>query len=170
MTFQEFYKITKLLLLAVLIVLACVILHRCNKTPRTIVQTTTKTDTIRITKPTPTDTVYLTKTVTKAIEVPYKEIKYENGTSDTLILFDTLKMELPMEQRIYQDSLYTAWVSGVEPSLDSIEVYHKTVTNTITKKKKQWFTFGPSVGYGYGVFNHKPDLYVGVTATLNLMP
>ena len=80
-------------------------------------------------------------------------------TSDTIHMGDTVVMR---EQAVYDDSLYRAWVSGYRPRLDSIEVYPKTVYQTVTNdiyhpvviksKKKRW-GFGLQAGYGYpGVF------------------
>ena len=76
-------------------------------------------------------------------------------TSDTIHMGDTVVMR---EQAVYEDSLYRAWVSGYRPRLDSIEVYPKTVYQTVTNdiyhpvviksKKKRW-GFGLQAGYGY---------------------
>lgn len=63
------------------------------------------------------------------------------------------------------------------PMLDSIKFalrgfYTKdkeVITNTIIKQqKRKKLHFGPSVGVGYGIINKKPDLYVGVSLTLDL--
>ena len=63
------------------------------------------------------------------------------------------------------------------PKLDSIkfalrgfytkdrEVITKTIT---TQQKPKKLHFGPSVGAGYGITNKKPDIYVGVSLTLDL--
>lgn len=36
------------------------------------------------------------------------------------------------------------------------------------KQKKSRFSIGPSVGFGYGVFSKKPDIFIGATITYNL--
>ena len=36
---------------------------------------------------------------------------------------------------------------------------------TVPKEKRKHFSIGPSVGVGYGVFNRKPDLFLGITFT-----
>lgn len=51
--------------------------------------------------------------------------------TDTLWIHDTLYISLPMEQRTYADSTYTAWISGYHPKLDSILIYPQTTTITI---------------------------------------
>lgn len=81
---------------------------------------------------------------------------------------DTVWATVPRTQKRYEDSTYTAWVSGYEPRLDSIEVYQKTVT--ITKRvegrvKNRRFNVGLTGGFGYGVFTRKPDVWVGVGCT-----
>ena len=54
---------------------------------------------------------------------------------------DTSKMiavDIPITSKHYQSKDYDAWVSGYEPSLDSIKVYKETqyITNTITRTVK----------------------------------
>lgn len=87
--------------------------------------------------------------------------------TDTMRIGDTV---VHREQAYYEDSLYRAWVSGYRPKLDSLQIFPKTVyqtvTNdiyhTITPKKKRW-GLGLQVGYGYpGRF------YVGVGVNYNL--
>ena len=36
------------------------------------------------------------------------------------------------------------------------------------EQKKSRFSIGPSVGFGYGVFSKKPDIFIGATITYNL--
>lgn len=45
---------------------------------------------------------------------------------------DTVYVDLPREQKAYKDSTYEAWVSGVEPNLDSIKVFRQNIYTTIT--------------------------------------
>lgn len=78
---------------------------------------------------------------------------------------------LPEEQAVYRDSLYTAWVSGYRPKLDSIHlsIPHTTttVTRTVTAPAPR-LVIGPSIGAGYGVTSRKADIFVGLTLTYNL--
>lgn len=80
---------------------------------------------------------------------------------------DTVWATVPRTQKRYEDSTYTAWVSGYEPRLDSIEVYRKTVTivkrETVSKRNR--FNVGLTGGVGYGIFTRKPDVWVGVGCT-----
>ena len=86
---------------------------------------------------------------------------------DTIRIGDTVVYR---EQALYADSLYKAWVSGYRPRLDSIEVYprtiYQTVTNdvyhTIVPKKKRW-GLGVQAGYGY-----PGGVYIGLGVNYNL--
>ena len=85
-------------------------------------------------------------------------------------------IELPRIQRTYKDSTYTAWVSGYDPRLDSIEVYRKTIKETVTitiptkKKRTFWqrFNIGVQAGYGLGIDDKKAHPYVGCGVGFNL--
>ena len=77
---------------------------------------------------------------------------------------------IPITQKQYSDSTYTAWVSGYMPSLDSISIYPRreitTITNTIRKKPKRW---GIGVNAGYGITPKEGmQPYFGVDINYNL--
>ena len=74
---------------------------------------------------------------------------------------DTVSVELPIVQKEYRDSTYTAWVSGYEARLDSIRVMTPTVT--VTKWKKRRWGVGVQAGYGTG------GAYIGVGISYNLI-
>lgn len=132
-------------------------------------ESTTKADTIfirdtfLIRQPAPsakriTDTLLLTVTQT-----------------DTLTIHDTLYLSLPMEQRVYSDDNYTAWVSGFRPSLDSLQIYPQTqlITNTVTYPKprpKRW-GIGLQVGYGATLNGNvvQTSPYIGIGVSYNLI-
>lgn len=114
-----------------------------------------------IREPLPTETINTGKVVYIKIPVP--------GERDTIR--DSIEVPIPIVQKRYEDSLYTAWVSGYEPALDSIDLRLPTITETVTKtvvKPSPLITFGVQVGGGYGVFNRQPDVYVGVGGQINL--
>ena len=103
----------------------------------------TKTDTISVTEyNTIVDTIFVDK------PKYYKEV-----IRDTVPLNQFVRNEdkyLVVTQKEYRDSNYVAWVSGVEPQLDSIMVFNnteyvfKTYTiekvKTIEDKTGKWFT------------------------------
>lgn len=118
------------------------------------------------------------------------EIRTETKVK-TVVKIDTLLISLPMaplltirltdtmrigdtvvyrEQAYYEDSLYRAWVSGYRPRLDSLQIFQRTVYQTVTNdiyhtvvpKKKRW-GLGLQAGYGYPT-----GWYVGVGVSCSL--
>jgi len=124
----------------------------------------------------------ITREVRDTIRDTVPVIKYEKLVSvrrDTLKVVEVVKgdsvfvpgdttyvvAEVPVTQKEYSDdSTYSAWVSGYKPSLDSINIYRKTVfvDRTVTRTKKQNFFVGPYVGYGYDFSSGKAGPNVGV--------
>lgn len=82
---------------------------------------------------------------------------------DTVKAVDTVEVSLPIMQKVYRDTNYTAWVSGYEPRLDSITIANKIITrtNTVSKNKNKRFSLG--VQTGFNVINKKPYFGVGIT-------
>ena len=104
------------------------------------------------------DTIPYYKPVAKdSLVVRYETVKLpavRDTVRDSLIYKDTLVHDsvnviLPITQKKYEDSTYTAWVSGFRPKLDSIKLYQRTVYKTIVKKPKRW-GIGVFLGLGYG--------------------
>lgn len=100
-----------------------------------------------------------------------KQKEVENSAYDIMqpTAIDTI--ELPKMQRVYtDDSTYKAWVSGYDPRLDSINVFRKTIKETVTiqlpaekKKRTFWqrFNIGVQAGYGIGLDDKKAHPYLG---------
>ena len=80
---------------------------------------------------------------------------------DTLRAVDTVEVSLPIVQKVYRDTNYTAWVSGYEPRLDSVSVRHREVTLTKVARDRGRWGVGLQVGYGIDK-TFKPTPYVGV--------
>lgn len=81
---------------------------------------------------------------------------------------DTIRAYVPIHQKEYRDSNYTAYVSGFNVKLDSIEIKTKVVTYTKTVTKYRTWNIGLTGGYGYGFTSHKFEPFVGIGITLNL--
>ena len=176
-------KLTKsdifILISVFVIVVLTFILGRCSKADGIIDSQPTRIDTLiqeRI------DTIHLTHTVTKYKPQPTK--------TDTIFLTDTQTQEKVQHiQKTYEvDSAYTdttcspsamvryqLMVRTYDNDVDSIGLkfnvdYPKiTETQTITKtitKNKHW-GYGVQAGFGYGVINRKPDLYIGMGIIYN---
>lgn len=140
--------------LVILLVVACVVAwFRPHKPLPAEIRTETKVKTV-------------VKVDTLLISAPMAPLLVFQLT-DTIRIGDTV---VHREQAYYEDSLYRAWVSGYRPRLDSLQIFPKTVyqtvTNdiyhTITPKKKRW-GLGLQVGYGYPV-----GVYVGIGVNYNL--
>ena len=132
--------------------------HQCNrKKDKEYVNvekevTVEKTDTI-IDYIYKTDTIYNTKTNT--------EYKY-------LTINDTVYIENKPE--IYKDSTdnYDITIQSVKMDWYKLNIHHRdTITYTkeiiknVYNKKKQHFNHGITLGVGYGLWNQKPDLFIG---------
>ena len=82
---------------------------------------------------------------------------------------DSVKVQIPISQKVYEDTLYRAYVSGYEPNLDSITIKQKTtyITRTIRDKESR-FRIGLQAGYGLTPKGMQP--YVGVGLSYRLTP
>ena len=69
---------------------------------------------------------------------------------DYFVIHDSVAVEVPITSKHYQSEQYDAWVSGFEPSLDSIFVYQERqiITETITRTVKESKHFFLDVGAG----------------------
>lgn len=87
---------------------------------------------------------------TKPQKPQYKWLTKVEHSTDTLTLHDSVLVEVPIESRHYHAKEYDAWVSGFEPSLDSIFVYQERqiITETITRTVKDSKHFFLDVGAG----------------------
>ena len=162
---------------SVICILLSMLMGKCSKTE---IQTKVETDTVfqeRI------DTIHLTHTVTRYRPQPTR--------TDTIFITDTQTQEVAQHiKKTYEvDSLqidttstphgmvsYHLLVRTDNCDVDSIALrfnvdYPKIIqTQTITKtvtRKKHW-NYGIQTGFGYGVYNRKPDLYIGVGVNYNL--
>ena len=107
---------------------------------------------------------------------------------DTVYGKDGSEIALQWSKKTYADTLtsqgdtvsYKAYLSGIEPVLDSIQfkTNHRIVTNTISttitayeKPKKRFrdnFFYGFGVSAGYDPFNQRPAIIVGASAGIRL--
>lgn len=114
------------------------------------------------------------------IHVPVKKVTVKSHeTEDVRSGFSTDSLELsgdsvavPISQKVYSDSAYTAYVSGYGQSLDSIKVktvtIHETVTTTKAVPKFRRWNVGVIGGYGYGFTSRQVEPFVGIGVTLSL--
>lgn len=121
------------------------------------------------------DTVSYYKPMAKdSIVIRYKTervpIYVEDSISGEKEICDSVDVKLPITQKVYKDSSYTAYVSGYNPSLDSLFVYpkHEVKTIKIYQKHQRW-NVGLHVGYGL-VSTNTPQFaaYIGIGISYKL--
>lgn len=83
---------------------------------------------------------------------------------------DSMAVEIPITQKRYDGDDYRAYVSGYEPSLDSIFVFPKTTTirERAYKPPNKWH-IGITAGYGYGFSSKHAKPYIGVGITYSII-
>ena len=62
-------------------------------------------------------------------------------------------------QKEYLTDDYHAWVSGYNPSLDSIDIFRKTMSITKRQSSRRW---GIGITAGYGIGRNGLSPYVGI--------
>lgn len=86
------------------------------------------------------------------------------GKTDTLLQHDSVLVEVPITSKHYGCKDYDAWVSGFEPSLDSIKVYQRTeyITErvTISKPPNKW-ELDAMAGIDYNTASQRYTPYAG---------
>ena len=137
------------------------------------------------------DTIYTEKTDTAPhqvseshvgfVSVPVKNVSDNEGeiSSDTAnVSDDSLEIVgdsvmIPITQKVYEDSAYTAYVSGYRQNLDSITIRQRDVVTTIretyTETEFRRWNVGLIGGYGYGFKSKNLEPFVGVGITISLI-
>lgn len=157
------YKISTILLTVLSAVLLATTIYYSNN-QKVVYDTVTKNDTIVIKS---IDTITIEKT-----KISYRDIII----LDTLYISDT---SLVVEQKVFEDSISTIYISGVNPELDSIEYRLPKDTvqieiekiQTVKEKESFWhnrFTISAGVFCGYGLINRQPDVFLGVGCAVRL--
>lgn len=103
-------------------------------------------DTVPDYQPVPVDSATV-RYITRYLPV----VKHDTVSRVELItMHDSVAVEVPITSKHYQSPEYDAWVSGFEPSLDSIFVYREKeiITETITRTVKEDKHFFLDVGVG----------------------
>lgn len=121
-------------------------------------------DSVKKSFPVPVDNSII-KYITKPLAVAKDSVTKEIAQSAN----DSMKVQIPISQKVYEDTLYRAYVSGYEPNLDSITIKQKTtyITHTIRDKESR-FRIGLQAGYGLTPKGMMP--YVGVGLSYRLAP
>ena len=142
--------------------LACLLLM-----PKGHKETKTYIDTITYNMPIPKDSMVV-RYVTTTLPVVHHDTLHSNVT-DTLhyLVKDSVEVEIPITQKVYEEEDYKAYVSGYMPSLDSIRVYRHNTITTIEKKQPR-LTLGIQSGIGYGIVSRQIEPYVGLGINIRI--
>lgn len=128
----------------------------------------TVVDTVPYVKPVARDSVVVRYVRVKVAADGDKPHDASLGLSEPLLgeAKDSVSVDVPIVQKRYSDSTYTAWVSGYEAKLDSIRVYKKrevVTINKIIKEPPNRFVVSLNIGYGLTPYNGlQPYIGVGV--------
>ena len=179
-------------------VLLCLNVFQCsrgtqgNLPPGSYTDTLTVYDTVRVEIPAPKDEKPLGSVTAKLpVSVP-KQTENERKLQETVQMLrdslanygktvpdhfeklsekvtpDSVSVEIPITQKVYETDRYRAVVSGYKPSLDDIYIYQPTQIVQVKSKPKRW---GVGIQVGYGVtLKQTPQFspYVGVGVSYNL--
>lgn len=179
-------------------VLLCLNVFQCsrdtqgNLPPGSYADTLTVYDTVRVEIPAPKDEKPLGSVTAKLpVSVP-KQTENERKLQETVqmlrdslanygktvpehfeelsekVIPDSVSVEIPITQKVYETDRYRAVVSGYKPSLDDIYIYQPTQIVQVKSKPKRW---GVGIQVGYGVtLKQTPQFspYVGVGVSYNL--
>lgn len=143
-------------ILVILLAVVCVVAWFRPQAAKETIRTETKVNTV-------------VKVDTLLISAPMAPLLVFQLT-DTIRIGDTV---VHREQAYYEDSLYRAWISGYRPRLDSLQIFPRTVYQTVTNdiyhtiapKKKRW---GLGLQAGCGFYPGQSGFYVGVGVSYNL--
>lgn len=158
------YKISTILLTVLSVILITLTIYFYTN-PQIEYRETVKNDTILIKS---VDTITIEKT-----NISYRDVI----VLDTVFLKDTAML---VEQKVFEDSISTIYISGVNPELDSIEyripkdtvIVNSEIVHTVQQKESFWqnrFTISAGIFCGYGLTTHKPDVFVGVGCAVRIL-
>lgn len=121
-------------------------------------------DSVKKSFPVPVDS-FVVRYAMKSLAVARDSVA--KGTTQSVN--DSVKVQIPISQKVYEDTLYKAYVSGYEPKLDSITIKQRTtyITHTIRDKESR-FRVGLQAGYGLTPKGMMP--YFGVGLSYRLTP
>ena len=107
---------------------------------------------------------YITQWRTRTVRVEAPVADTTKNCDAESVSNDSVTVDLPITERVYEDENYRAVVEGYNPILKEFAVYPKTqivtATETITKRKHWGVSLG--VQGGYGITPHGMQPYAGV--------
>lgn len=165
-------KILPIIAFILIIIAARFIFDRCNVPDTAVSETVVKCDTVTV-----CDTIYVrdlrpedvASASVRIVTLPAWRPPISANDTVTVAAVDSVTVEVPIEQRHYAGENYDAWVSGYQPSLDSLNIYRPNTTVKETQTVTRWRTrrWGLSVGAGAALTPRgvEPGIFVGVSYT-----
>lgn len=158
-------------LMAMLVVSIAINCWQCSRQPQesTVVKRDTVWKDTTVYEPQAAETINTGRVVYVKVPMPTQTPTLGVGIGGR----DSIEVPLPVVQKRYDDSLYTAWVSGYEPRLDSLRLHLRevntvtTITTTVVKDAPR-FSVGVQAGAGYGLISRQADVFVGVGISYRL--
>ena len=117
---------TLILMIALSFMLNVFLMMLCHKEPSVVIERDTVWKDTTIYQPQAAETINTRRVV-------YVKVPTESAGKERDTIHDSIEVPVPIIQKRYDDSLYTAWVSGYDPALDSINLRLPTITETITQ-------------------------------------
>jgi hypothetical protein len=106
----------------------------------------------------------------KYVTIPVNDTIYtkvEQPEIGVAVEGDSVQLEIPISQKVYETDDYRAYVSGYDAKLDSVFISQKVTTVHIRDPAKaKRFSVGLQAGYGMTPKGFQP--YVGVGVSINL--
>lgn len=157
-----------------IVILAGIIFAICTIGAFFLGRTTKKIDSAGVKVKRDTVVVYDTVTERYPEYVTQWETRTERVEVPTVIrdtVRDTILVNLPITERVYEGKDYRAVIEGWNPVLKEMTTYpatkYITVTETVTKRKRWGVSIGAQGGYGITPEGMQPYAGIGITVGYN---
>ncbi len=163
---KKFPYIIIAVLIGVIVVMSFKTCRQATTDTYEVIERDTIVDTIPYLVPVPKDS-FVVRTITE--KVPVLDTLLTVPDSSDLVVSvdnDSATVNIPITQKVYEDSTYRAYVSGYRPALDSIFIFRPTERIYIrspTKAKR--FNVGLQCGYGMTPKGFQPYIGLGISVT-----
>lgn len=91
------------------------------------------------------------------------EIKFIHDT-----ITDSIKIQVPISRKTYEDSSFVAVISGYNATLDSMIIKRRNITNTVTRTEIKRNKLALGLSLGYDPLSNSPHITIGVN--YNILP
>lgn len=166
MEMPPIYVMKKAIMILAAVLAVSVALNIYQSVHRKTAVTGTVIDTIPYYLPMAKDSAVV-RYVTERLQIVHRDTQTVVIRSETERT-DSAEVVIPITQKRYEDSTYTAWVSGYKVSLDSIRVYRRTqyIQLKMPQPRKRW---GIGVGIGCGITPQGFQPYIGVSVQYSIL-